>query len=133
MLVPKKTKLYSILNLKCPRCNEGNLFVHKSAYSPLAESINMPERCEVCGLKFERETGFYYGAMYVSYGVNVALSVALFLIYFLFFWDYPKHYFIIADILFVLTTFPLISRVSRAIWINFFCKYEDPGKYAKEI
>lgn len=125
MLIPKKTKLYSIINLKCPRCNEGNLFVNKSAYSPLKESILMPEKCSHCGLKYEKETGFYYGAMYVSYGVNVAISIALFLIYYVLFYQYPLHYFIAADILFIVATFPVITRISRAIWINFFYQYEE--------
>lgn len=133
MLIPKKTKLYSILYLKCPRCNEGDLFSNKSAYSPIRESISMPERCSCCGLKYEKETGFYYGAMYVSYAVNVALSVALFVAYFVLFWNYPLHYFIMADALTILATFPLISRISRAIWINFFYKYQEPGQYIKEI
>jgi uncharacterized protein (DUF983 family) len=132
MVIPKKNKLYSILYLKCPRCNEGDLFVHKSAYSPLKESISMPLRCSFCGLKFEKETGFYYGAMYVSYGLNVGLSVALFLFFYLFFWQFPIHYFLIADALFILATFPVITRISRAIWINLFIRYQEPGSYAKD-
>lgn len=133
MLIPKKTKLYSILHLKCPRCNEGNLFINKNAYSPLKESISMPVHCSSCGLKFEKETGFYYGAMYVSYAVNVAISVALFLIYFVLFSQYPLHYFIIGDVLFILATFPVISRISRAIWINFFYKYEEQRTHPEKV
>src|SRR5438552_10637501 len=37
----------------------------------------MYERCAVCDLKFEREEGYFLGAMYVSYGIALALLVAL--------------------------------------------------------
>jgi hypothetical protein len=44
----------------------------------------MLENCEVCHLHFEIEAGFYWGAMYFSYALNVAESVTLsFIIYFL--------------------------------------------------
>jgi len=36
----------------------------------------MYERCPACDLKFERESGYFLGAMYISYGLGV-VSVAL--------------------------------------------------------
>lgn len=35
----------------------------------------MPDHCPECGLSFMPEPGFYYGAMYVSYALTIALSV----------------------------------------------------------
>ena len=40
----------------------------------------MHHHCPVCNESFERETGFYYGAMYVSYGLTVGFGVGLFLL-----------------------------------------------------
>lgn len=40
----------------------------------------MPAACSVCGQAFEPEVGFYWGAMYVSYGFStfiVAIVVVL--------------------------------------------------------
>jgi len=37
----------------------------------------MQERCEVCGLKFEREPGYFLGAMYISYGLALVVIVLL--------------------------------------------------------
>ena len=35
----------------------------------------MYERCEVCNLKFEREPGYFLGAMYISYGLGLTLTL----------------------------------------------------------
>ena len=37
----------------------------------------MHERCPTCGLKFEREPGYFLGAMYVSYGLALVTIVVL--------------------------------------------------------
>ena len=33
----------------------------------------MAERCPVCDLRFEREPGYFLGAMYISYGIALVL------------------------------------------------------------
>jgi len=35
----------------------------------------MHERCFVCQLRFEREQGYFLGAMYINYGVTVVLAL----------------------------------------------------------
>jgi len=66
--INKQSKLYGVLNLKCPACHTGSLFKSKS-YFPLSQITDMPNQCSVCGEDYIRETGFYFGAMYISYGV----------------------------------------------------------------
>ncbi|HEY8829040.1 MAG TPA: DUF983 domain-containing protein, partial [Candidatus Limnocylindria bacterium] len=61
--------LRSILLLLCPRCRRGELFTGL---------LDMPERCPVCGLVYEREHGYFVGAMAISYGLAVALVGLLF-------------------------------------------------------
>ena len=39
--------------------------------------ITMHERCPRCGHQFERETGFFQGAMYVSWVTSVGLFATL--------------------------------------------------------
>lgn len=63
---------------RCPRCRKGPMF--KYPKYRLDKLLEMHEHCEVCGLRFERETGFYYGAMYVSYAFTVALVVTEFIL-----------------------------------------------------
>ena len=60
----KRNFLTNALLKKCPRCQEGDLFIKPFEFT---KPLNMPERCPVCHQKFEPEPGFYYGAMFLSY------------------------------------------------------------------
>ncbi len=55
------------LRLRCPRCGDGLLFRGFFA---------MNDDCGVCGLHFEREPGYFVGAIYINYGVTTVLSLA---------------------------------------------------------
>jgi len=76
----------------------------------------MHEHCPVCGLRFEREAGYFLGAMYVSYGLAlvriVILAVALWLVTK---WSLMKIT-LWAVILFVPLA-PTITLFSRVVWI----------------
>lgn len=117
----KESKLYSIATGTCPVCHRGAMYVEKNPFK-LSKTLKMNERCSYCDTKFKMEPSFFYGAMYVSYGVGVAISVATFIIaYFLLGFD--RHYTFLAIILALAITFPIVLRISRNIWINFFMHY----------
>ena len=78
-MLKKGTKLYSIFNNKCPRCQEGNFFENNNPYN-LKKVMKMNEHCPICDLKYQIEPSFFYGAMYVSYGLTVGISIITFLI-----------------------------------------------------
>lgn len=118
-----KTKLYGIIFDKCPRCLSSNLFIDKNPYH-LENLSKMHKNCEVCGCNFEKETWFFYGAMYASYGLNVFWGLMLFGLYYLFFWQMPLHYFIVILALSIFILFPVILRKSRVLWLNIFEKYD---------
>jgi uncharacterized protein (DUF983 family) len=59
---------------KCPRCFEGEVFKDKTWSKNYR---GMHAYCNTCGLRYEYEIGFFWGAMYIGYAVNVAISVAL--------------------------------------------------------
>lgn len=118
----KGNKIYSIFTGKCPVCHSGNMYIYKKAYS-ISKSLKMHEHCSHCKTKFKIEPSFFYGAMYVSYAVGVAVAVAAFAIAYGMIGLGPKASFIV-----ILTTLivlsPLITRVSRNIWINFFFSFD---------
>ena len=119
----KEKKLYSIIHLKCPRCQEGNLFLNQNPYN-LKMFDKMPEKCDVCGADFVRESGFYWGAMMVSHATTTLLAVIVHLIIYHFYgWDIAPN--IIAIVTVILILFPVVFRNSRAIWINFFINYNS--------
>lgn len=120
----KGTKLYSILKLKCPKCQEGDLFLVKNPYN-LKMFDKMPDRCSHCNENFVRESGFYWGAMMVSHATTTILSVMIhFIIYPFYGWDVIPN--MLAIISMFILLLPVIFRSSRAVWINFFVKY-DPS------
>ncbi|MEM9868974.1 MAG: DUF983 domain-containing protein [Bacteroidota bacterium] len=121
-MLKKGTKLYSILTGTCPRCHEESMYVNKNPYA-LGDMFKMHERCSHCGLKYKIEPSFFYGSMYVSYGVGVAFAVATFVIANLFIGLDLINTFI-AIVLTLVVFMPVIIRLSRNIWINFFIKYE---------
>lgn len=120
----KGTKLYSIIKFKCPHCQEGDFFVSHPYDFKHAGDINVV--CPVCGEKNEKEPGFYYGAMYVSYGLGAAIFIITFTIMNLFFpnFDWITYLFIVVGLMLALT--PLIYALSKIIWANFFYSYKKP-------
>lgn len=120
-IIPKGSKLYSIVNYKCPRCQEGEVFEDKNPYN-LGKLFKMPEHCSHCGLRFQIEPSFFYGAMYVSYGLTVAVFVAVYLIMEMIY-DPSVGDIIIAIALSLLVGSPIIFRMARIIWMNIFIKY----------
>ncbi len=125
----KGTKLYSILYQKCPRCHEGELFDERNPYK-LKKIFDMPERCEKCNQLYQLEPSFFYGAMYVNYGLTVAIAVAVFVAMIVLGSGWELHHYLIGIILGIFILAPLTFRLGRAIWINFFIKY-DPDALKK--
>lgn len=118
----KRTKLYSIVNRKCPFCHEGQFFV--SHPYDLKRAGDTHEKCPVCNRKFNLEPGFYYGAMYVSYGLGVAVCVAVW-VAFLVLWPTAGMWTVIATILgTLLLSAPWMYATSKIIWANLFFKFE---------
>lgn len=62
-----------ILHTKCPNCRQGNMFAFKTLN--VGNMLKMHRTCPKCGQDFMPEPGFYFGAMYFSYAINVALMV----------------------------------------------------------
>ena len=117
----KKSKLYSIVHETCPRCHEGKVFKYKSAYQSLSFG-KLNERCAYCGQNFDPEPGFYQGAMYVSYGLSLALSFAIgFLMTMVF--NAPMWQVGVVLVIVLLVLMPPVFRISRMIWLNRFVNY----------
>ncbi|HEY0978931.1 MAG TPA: DUF983 domain-containing protein [Flavobacteriales bacterium] len=121
----KETKLYSILHLKCPVCHEGDFFL-AHPYN-LGKAGELHGRCPACGCNYEKEIGFYTGAMYVSYAIGVAVCVSLWVAMVVLVPDLP----IIAQLLVIgsvmLLGAPWFYALSKIIWANLFFRY-DPAR-----
>lgn len=123
-MLQKGNKLYSILTGTCPKCHGESMYKDKNPYNML-NIFKMHERCSHCNTKYKIEPSFFFGAMYVSYGVGIAFAVAAFVISFLIVKASLTATFI-SIVITLIVFMPFIIRVSRNIWINFFIHYE-PG------
>lgn len=122
----KGTKLYSIFNFKCPKCHEGDFFVGHP-YS-LKNTGKDTGKCNVCGCEYSPEPGFYYGAMYVSYALGVAMFVGVFLIVYLLVPEPSATLYVVAILLSMVLLGPLLYSLSKIIWANMFIHYNKEKK-----
>ena len=121
-MVTKGSKLYSIFTGACPKCHEESMYVNTNPYS-LSETLKMNERCGNCQTKYKIEPSFFYGSMYVSYGVGIAFAVAAFVISY-FFIGTNKLSAFLTIVITLIVLLPIILRLSRNIWINLFMSYD---------
>ncbi len=121
-MLRKGNKLYSIITGACPKCHKENMYVNKNPYI-LSETLKMHERCSNCNTKYKIEPSFFYGSMYVSYGVGIALAVAAFVIAYVFLGSSTMVAFI-AIIGTMIGFLAVFLRLSRNIWINLFMHFD---------
>ena len=101
-------RLTAVVAGRCPRCLDGRIW--RGLFS-------MNEVCPVCGLRFEREPGYWTGAMVASYALGVPILVVLILgVWLVTRWD-VTFVLAVADGLFILVA-PLVWRYSRIIWLH---------------
>ena len=122
-MLKKGSKLYSILTGTCPKCHEESMYIVKNSYI-LTKVFEMHEKCSHCNQKYKIEPSFFFGAMFVSYGVSVLIGIVAFLVSYFGFQTNLKTCFVC--ILVSLTILmPVIMRISRNIWINFFIRFDE--------
>lgn len=119
-MIAMNSKVYSIIHQKCPRCHEGDMFSNP-AYS--TKFMRMNKTCAQCGLDFIHEPSFYFGAMYFSYAIQVAVFVFVYFVLRYTFnpdtWTYVIW--MIAGACIIL---PVNYRLSRVMWISLFIPYQ---------
>jgi uncharacterized protein (DUF983 family) len=109
------TLLGRALRLKCPLCGRGNLF---------RGWLAMHRECPSCGVKFEREPGFFLGSIYINYGLT-ALIVAIAYPVLLFGGYVAETPLLIAALAFVVLFPILLFPWARSLWLGF-DQWHDP-------
>lgn len=116
--MPKRSLLVALTEGRCPRCRQGKMFQYTSVAPNKFSQVNT--HCHHCGLKFEVEPGFWFGAMYVSYALTTGLLLVItFLLYHLA--DDPSLtvYGIVIAVS-VLALVPFTFRLSRILYLHAF-------------
>jgi uncharacterized protein (DUF983 family) len=100
--------LWDIVRQRCPRCRRGYIF---------RGILAMNEHCPVCGLLFQREEGYFLGAMYISYGASAAVITVLFFGATAVFPDWNGYLVALVTTILYLPLTPALFRYSRVLWI----------------
>jgi len=111
-----RDRLRAIARLRCPRCGEGRVF---------RGPLTMNEPCPACGLKFERDTGYFLGAMYFSYALAIPAIALLTLGVYLIRPGWHLYQDVIVAFVLMLPLVPAVFRYSRVMWLHF-DNYFDP-------
>lgn len=128
--------VWSVFTNRCPRCRDGKLFISDNAYALKGSHyIKMHKECPTCGQQTEIEVGFYYGTSYVSYALGVAISVAVFLAWWVLLgisiYDNSLFWYLGVNSALLIILQPPLMRLSRTLWLSWFVKY-DPEWEKKE-
>ena len=118
---PRPSTFVAIVRGLCPRCRAGRIFRGSMLWL-----TPMNSRCPVCSLKFEREPGYFLGAMYISYAMAVpVLGALLALFWWLTSWNWT--YILLASALAFLPFTPGLALFARVLWI-YLDRGVDPGE-----
>jgi uncharacterized protein (DUF983 family) len=111
IITPKRAgffqRFWPVLKQRCPNCLEGKVF---------SGMLKMFDTCPACGFVYEREPGYFTGAMYISYGIAVFTLIPTVII--LYFLALPTVWSFSIVALQLVVTSPLIVRYSRILWLH---------------
>ena len=116
----RRSALSSILLQLCPRCRAGRIF-RSNVYWGIEWGVywgfpKMNDCCPACGLLFNREPGYFLGAMYISYALGLAVVATFGVIFWvLTSWGFTKV--AIWALVCFLPFAPMLTFLSRVLWI----------------
>jgi len=105
-------RVRAILSQRCPICLQGRMFAGPGL-------LRMNPTCPVCGHRFEREQGFFQGAMYVSWVIGVTYLAVLGVLAQLLLVPQIGIVWAVACVVAVhVLCIPMVFRYSRVIWAH---------------
>jgi uncharacterized protein (DUF983 family) len=102
--------LWALIRARCPNCRVGQIF---------RGSVTMNDPCPVCGLIFQREEGYFLGAMYCSYLISSVLLSAFYFIADAVLPTMRGELLMLLVLIPFLPLIPAVFRYSRVMWIYF--------------
>ena len=114
----EKGVLQAIIQGNCPRCRSGKMFKYSVFNIPKLNKIHA--QCTECDLQYEREPGFFYGAMYVSYAFSVGVLLITTLVIYQLFPKAELATYIISVSVISFLTYPVNFRYSRILFLHLF-------------
>jgi uncharacterized protein (DUF983 family) len=103
-------KWLALLRMRCPRCCAGRIY---------ERGMKMHERCPVCNLRFEREAGYFLGALYISYGMASGFLMLEIWIGSMLLPTVDLGWIALGAIVCFIPFVPMVTRYARVTWIFF--------------
>lgn len=123
----------AMVQCKCPRCRKGDMFEYSALNLP--KFAKMYAYCPVCNLRFEREPGFFIGAMYFGYAISIAsfvtVAVAIVVLSTVFQFQTSVSMYVSSIITATILMVPFNFRYSRMLMLHLFGG--DESKYTPDI
>jgi uncharacterized protein (DUF983 family) len=99
----------AIFGQRCPRCLHGKIY---------RGWLSMHDNCPTCGHHFEREPGYFLGAMYISYPLSITV-IGLSLLAITNVWpDLRLEWAVLLTVPILIVFVPAIVRWSRVLWMH---------------
>ena len=128
--MPNSSKLTAMVNARCPHCHDGRLFKFK--WWNVFNFAQMHENCPSCGVRYEVEPGFFFGAMYLSYAFSVGIMLVGGILVFNFLNDPPAMGYVVPITTVSLLLVPFNFRTARVLFIHWFSGFNyDPSAAVK--
>lgn len=103
-----KKRIWATITGRCPHCLEGTVF---------SGFLKMNTHCDVCGIKFEREQGYFLMGIFFGYILGFFVVAITLVVLLIFFEPTPLVYMGGASIPLILLS-PVIFRYGRLIWLH---------------
>ncbi len=100
-------RFLAILRQRCPVCLKGQVFT---------SLLGMHSHCPQCGIKYERESGFFLNSMFIGYSIGFLILAPTAVLLYL--WDVSILIFSLAIIVETVLIWPLVFRYARIIWMH---------------
>ena len=102
----KPSLITAVLKLRCSHCREGNVF---------ASFWRRNEVCEVCGITFEREPGYFLMGIFFGYVLNAIIFLPITVGLYIAGATLPAY---IGIVIAIIVLSPFILRYARVIWLH---------------
>lgn len=100
-------RLKALFLQRCPHCLQGPIFL---------SWLGMYEQCPVCGIRYEREEGYFMMSIFIGYILGIAAAILPILLMLWLKASLITHIAVVSALIIVLS--PLIFRYSRVIWLH---------------
>jgi uncharacterized protein (DUF983 family) len=103
--------------MRCPGCGKAKIF-HRTKF-PFKKPL-MKDICESCGYRFDREPGFFSGAVWLSYGLAIVEGVIAFFLARQLIYGLSMTNALLIAIALMLVLAMWNYRMARVMWLNLF-------------